>query len=162
MDVLAASIQNKKGQPYTNYRSDAIAEGIKLLKAQDKARKVSHGETGAAKLLPKEIAKIPKEIISKDPQKVLEQRRQQFLNRLADHKKGGKGTTVVTAAHAVFDKLSDGRAYSRKELVQVTPYKATNSSGFEGIMLVLKEIKYIDNSGGKCAFTDKVFPHGRP
>lgn len=154
---------NKRGKPYTNYRSDAIQDGLKLLKAEQKAEKtrIINSKIGAARLMASEINKIPKEEISKDPTKVLEQREHQFLDRLANHKKGGTGKTVVNSAKAVFRKLKDGKAYSRKELVKVTSYKATNSSGFEGIMKVLYEMKLVEGKG-KTTFTSKVFPHGRP
>ena len=158
MDILAASITDKRGKPYRNHRSDAIVEGMKRLKAQGKAQK----SKGAGKLLQAEIDKIPKEIISKDPTKVLEKRRTQFLERLARHKKGGTGATVVEAANAVWNKLQDGQSYSRKELVAMTSYKGTNSSGFEGIMKVLLESGMIESTLGKSRFTEKVFPHGRP
>ena len=161
MDALASSIKNKKGKPYTNHRSDAIADGMKRLVAQDQAEKVKYGKIGAAKLSQSEIDKIPKEVISKDPVKVLEQRFVQFLDRLAKEKKGGRGEVVVDAAHIVWKKLSDGKAYSRKELVAKTPYKATNSSGFEGIMKVLTQMDFIEGKG-KCQFSAKVLPHGRP
>ena len=161
MDILAALITSKKGKPYTNHRSDAICEGLKLLQAQNKAEKIKHGKVGAARLLPPEIDKIPKEEISKDPVKVLEQRFQQFLGRLAKHKRGGTGEMVVKAAKAVWKKLQDGKAYSRRELVATTSYKGTNSSGFEGIMKVLGQLNFIEGKG-KSSFTDKVFPHGRP
>ena len=111
--------------------------------------------------MPPEIDKIPKEEISKDPAKALEQRFQQFLDRLAKHKKGGTGENVVKAAKAVWNKLQDGKAYSRKELVARTSYKGTNSSGFEGIMKVLGELHFVEGKG-KSSFTDRVFPHGRP
>ncbi len=161
LDILAGSIKDKRGKPYTNHRSDAIVEGMKRLQKDGHAERIAHGKTGAAKLTDAEIAKIPKEVISKDPSKVLEQRRVQFLERLARHKKGGTGETVVAAANAVWNKLQDGKAYSRKELVAVTSYKGTNSSGFEGIMKVLSETGMIEGKG-KSQFTDKVFPHGRP
>lgn len=164
LDVLAASITTKKGKPYTNHRSDAICEGLKLLQAQSQAEKIKYGNTGAARLFPAEIAKIPKEVICKDPAKVLKQRYQQFLERLAGNKKGGKGETIRLAAKAVWKKLEDGKAYSRKELVAVTAYKGTNSSGFEAIVKVLIELTFVEGTGkkGQLTFTSKVFPHGRP
>lgn len=158
MDILAGSITDKRGKPYRNHRSDAIVEGMKHLKAEGKAEK----SKGVARLMQAEIDKIPKEVISKDPSKVLEQRKIQFLERLAKHKKGGTGATVVEAANAVWNKLRDGQFYSRKELVAMTSYKGTNSSGFEGIMKVLLEIGMIESRNGKNRFTDKVFPYGRP
>ena len=158
MDILAASITDKRGKPYRNHRSDAIVEGMKRLKAEGKAEK----SKGVGKLLQVEIDKIPKEVISKDPAKILKQRRAQFLERLAKHKKGGTGATVVEAANAVWNKLEDGQSYSRKELVAMTSYKGTNSSGFEGIMKVLVESGMIESTHGKSRFTDKVFPYGRP
>lgn len=163
MDELAGSITKKDGKPYTNHRSDAIMEGIKRLKTQNQAEKIKYQRIGAAKLTEAEINKIPKEKISSDPQKVLKQRCQQFLEKLSRHKKGGKGEKIVAAANAVWDKLLDGDAYSSKQLVAVTGYSATNSSGFEAIMVTLKSSGMVANKGkGKYAFTEKVFPHGRP
>lgn len=112
-------------------------------------------------MLQSEIDKIPREVIAKDPAKVLEARFQQFLDRLASKSKGGSGASVTEAAERVWKKLCDGKAYSRKELVEVTSYKGTNSSGFEAIVQVLNELKFVEGKG-KCAFTAKVFPHGRP
>jgi len=161
MDLLASSITNSKGKAYTNHRSDAIVGGIWYLEQQDQAKKVAYGKAGAAVLLQSEIDKIPKEVISKDPAKVLEMRRKQFLERLATHKKGGTSPKIVGAANAVWEKLSKGKAYSRKELVKVTDYGGTNSGGFEAIMITLLKLKFAEGSP-KMAFTDKVFPHGRP
>ena len=113
-------------------------------------------------MLPPEIKKIPKEVISRNPQKVIEKRFEQFLSRLAESKKGGKGTTIVNAAGSVWDKLLDGKEYDRKQLVEVTSYKGTNSSGFEAIMKVLLKHSMIEANGKKYRFTEKVFPFGRP
>ncbi len=163
MDDLAISITNKKGKPYTSYRSDAIAEAMKRLKAQNKAEKIKYKNTGAARLTEEEINKIPKEEISSDPQKVLEQRHAQFLEKLSRHKKGGNGKKLVSSAKAVWDKLLDGKAYTSKELVSATEYSGTNSSGFEAIMGTLKASDMIEaKSKGKYSFTEKIFPHGRP
>ncbi len=163
MDELAASITNKRGKPYTNHRSDAIVEGLKRLKAEGQAEKIKFKSTGAAKLTQSEIDKIPKEEISSDPQKVLEQRREQFLERLSRHKKGGKGARIVGAANAVWNKLLDGKAYTSKQLVAATDYTGTNSSGFEAIMVTLKKKDFVAaKEKGKYAFTNKVFPHGGP
>ncbi|OEU12550.1 hypothetical protein FRACYDRAFT_243802 [Fragilariopsis cylindrus CCMP1102] len=74
MDILASSITTKAGKPYKNHRSDAIQEGMKLLKAQGRAEK---------------------------------------------------------------------------------------TKGNLGIMKVLTQLKFVEGKG-KCSFTDKIFPHGRP
>mmetsp|Transcript_9287 Transcript_9287/g.22541 ORF Transcript_9287/g.22541 Transcript_9287/m.22541 type:complete len:134 (-) Transcript_9287:95-496(-) len=132
--------------------------GMRLLKKQGKAEK---GPGNVARLLQSEIDRIPREEISKDPAKVMEQRLHQFLDRLSSNPKGGAGEKIVEAAKQVWRKLSDGKAYSRKQLVAVTSYKATNSSGFEAIMKVLNELKFVDGKG-QSSFTDKVFPYGRP
>mmetsp|Transcript_9286 Transcript_9286/g.22539 ORF Transcript_9286/g.22539 Transcript_9286/m.22539 type:complete len:283 (-) Transcript_9286:95-943(-) len=158
LDVLASSITSKNGKPYKNPRSDAIQMGMRLLKKQGKAEK---GPGNVARLLQSEIDRIPREEISKDPAKVMEQRLHQFLDRLSSNPKGGAGEKIVEAAKQVWRKLSDGKAYSRKQLVAVTSYKATNSSGFEAIMKVLNELKFVDGKG-QSSFTDKVFPYGRP
>lgn len=158
MDILASSITSKLGKSYKNPRSDAIQMGLKLLKAQGKAEK----NATSARLLQSEIDRIPREEIAEDPAKVLEQRYQQFLDRLASNPKGGKGEKVVMAASRVWAKLCDGKAYTRKQLVQVTSYKGTNSSGFEAIMKVLNELRFVEGKKGQSSFTDKVFPHGRP
>mmetsp|Transcript_16394 Transcript_16394/g.33752 ORF Transcript_16394/g.33752 Transcript_16394/m.33752 type:complete len:175 (+) Transcript_16394:3-527(+) len=157
LDVLASSITSKSGKPYKNPRSDAIQMGLKLLKKEGKAEK----NGGNARLLKSEIDQIPKEEILKDPAKVLEQRLKQFLERLASNPKGGTGDKLVTAAQQVWDKLCDGKAYTRRQLVAVTSYKGTNSSGFEAIMKVLNELKFVDGKG-QSSFTEKIFPHGRP
>ena len=163
MDVLAASITNKRGKPYTNPRSDAIVEGMKRLKTEGQAEKIKFKSTGAAKLTQTEIEKIPQEEISSDPQKVLEQRREQFLERLSRHKKGGKGAKIIGAANAVWNKLSDGKPYTAKQLVAATDYTGTNSSGFEAIMVTLKKTDFVAaEEKNKYAFTNKIFPHGRP
>ena len=163
MDELAGLITNKNGKPYTNHRSDAIMEGIKRLKAQNQAEKVKYKNMGAAKLTDEEINKIPKEEISSDPQKVLDQRLAQFLEKLSRHKKGGNGAKIVSAANAVWEKLLDGKPYTSKQLVGATEYSGTNSSGFEAIMVTLKASGMVEaKAKGKYSFTEKVFPHGRP
>ena len=68
----------------------------------------------------------------KDPEQVVKQRKAQFLLILKNHPKGGSGEKVTVAATAVWDKLLDGKAYTRKELVADTTYVGSNSSGFEG------------------------------
>jgi hypothetical protein len=160
MDILAPSITTKAGKPYKNHRSDAIQEGMKLLKAQGRAEKTK-GNLGVARLLQSEIDKIPKEKISTDPHQVVKQRKAQFLRSLENCPKGGSGETITDAATIVWNKLLDGDAYTRKELVADTSYKAANSTGFEGIMKVLTQLKFVEGKG-KCSFTDKIFPHGRP
>jgi hypothetical protein len=160
MDILASSITTKAGKPYRNHRSDAIQDGMKLLKAQGKAEK-TRGNLGVARLLQSEIDKIPKEKISNDPEQVVKQRKAQFLLSLENHPKGGSGEKITEAATAVWNKLLDGKAYNRKELVSDTSYSGTNSTGFEGIMKVLTQLKFVEGKG-KCSFSDKIFPHGRP
>jgi hypothetical protein len=157
IDILASSITTKAGKSYRNHRSDAIQEGMKLLKAEGKAEK----DGGVARLLQSEIDKIPKEKISKDPEQVVKQRKAQFLLSLEHHPKGGSGEKVTEAATAVWNKLLDGEAYTRKELVADTTYKGSNSTGFEGIMKVLTQLQFVEGKG-KCSFSDKIFPHGRP
>jgi hypothetical protein len=133
---------------------------MKLLKAQGRAEKTK-GNRGVARLLPSEIDKIPKEKISTDPHQVVKQRKAQFLISLENCPKGGSGETITDAATIVWNKLLDGNAYTRKELVADTSYKAANSTGFEGIMKVLTQLKFVEGKG-KCSFSDKIFPHGRP
>jgi len=162
LDILAGLTMGVKGKPFTNHRSDAIQEGLKLLKSRNQAEKVKGaGEVGIAKLMQSEIAKIPKEVISSDPKKVLEQRYKQFIDRLAKHKKGGTNENLVTSAKRVWDKLLDGNSYTSNELVAETHYKGTNASGFEAIMMVLKALNFVGNRT-PYFFTDKVFPHGKP
>ena len=159
LELLASSITSKSGKPYKNYRSDAIQMGMKLLKDEKKAGKMK--ANNCAELLPLEIDKIPKETISKDPAKVCDQRLQQFLRCLSSTPKGGSGERVVAAAHAVWNKLLEGKPYTRKQLVAATSYKGTNSSGFEAIMKALNVLKFVEGKG-QSSFTDKVFPYGRP
>lgn len=161
LDILAASITSKSGKPYKNHRSDAIQEGMKLLKAQGKAEKTGGNKNSVARLLQSEIDKIPKEKISKDPNQVVKQRKAQFLLSLENHPKGGSGEKVTDAATDVWNKLLDGEEYTRKELVADTTYAGTNSTGFEAIMKVLIQLKFVEGKG-KCSFSDKIFPHGRP
>merc|ERR1712238_281882 len=139
--------------------------GMKLLKAEGKAEKVVGGSNGKkggcalARLLPLEIGKIPKETISKDPNKNLEVLYTKFISRLESHPKGGSGKTVIAAALVVWNKLLDGHEYSRKELVTDTTYKGTNSSGFEAIMKVLLELHFVEagKTKGKSSFSDKIY-----
>lgn len=165
MDMLAASITSKAGKPYTNPKSDAIQEGMKRLKMEGKAEKVAgrggKGNCGVARLLPAEIDKIPKEKISHDPEKAMKGLYDRFLWKLGQVPKGGTSVAIQTAAAIVWNKLLDGHAYTRKELVGGTDYSGTNSSGFEAIMKALTLLNFVEGKP-KCSFTVKVKRYSIP
>jgi len=154
MDTLATSIG------YKHPRSDAIAAAMKSLKEDgwvDKTKNICKFTEQGIK------ANVPEEKPAENPEEAMAMFWNQFQMKLDSNPKAS-GTTVAAAAEAIWSALKDGKAYSKKELVDLTSYGMVRSTGFEQIMKALKDIGFTEESSekGKLQFSDKVFPFGRP
>jgi hypothetical protein len=143
---------------YKNPRSDAFADAIKLLCEDGMVEKTkedcSFSEAGR-----KKYTKETK------PAENREEAWQMFWDQYDSALKANpkaKSAKAREAASIVWNKLKDGKGYTRKVLVGLTEYKGINSTGFEGPMACLNNLGFIQTNNTKISFTDKMFPFGRP
>ena len=152
LDTLAAAIG------YKHPRSDAIADAMKLL-VKDGVVEKTRGICKFTSAGVKEHA--PEETPASNPEEAMQRFWDHFQTKLASLA-NGKGAKCQEASKAVWDKLKDGKAYSKKELVKTTSYAMERSSGFEAIIKALNQLKFLDKVDGKVEFAPKLFPFGRP
>ena len=150
LDTLAAACG------YKHPRSDAISEAIKLLSKSGILEKTKN----VCKFTDEGVEqKVPKVVPAANPEEAMAQ----FWNQ-AEMRLEGSGTTVFEAAKAIFDLMKDGKAYSLDDMVEVTAYGMARSTGFATVRKAFEaELKFICKTpDGNFAFTDKMFPFGRP
>jgi hypothetical protein len=146
------------GVGYKHPRSDAFKDAIKLLKEDGLVEK----KKGNCNFTDKAIKKYTKEMESAaNPEEAMQQFWNQFEGKLKLSKKTS-GATVLTAAKVMWDMLKDGNGYTKQALVDATSYNMERSTGFGEILKCFKELRFTETSNGKVAFTDKLFPFGRP
>ena len=144
---------------YTNHRSDAIIEAVKqLTKTEDLMTKTKMDCSLTQAAIDEHASEEPQ---AQDPEQAMEQFWNLFQKKL-DSQTKTKGQAAQLAAKHVWDLLKDGKVHSLQDMVDVTSYKARNSSGFEGIMKALKDLEFSEKVGQDYRFTDKMFPFGRP
>lgn len=144
---------------YTNHRSDAIIAAVKqLTKSEDLMTKTKDDCSLTQAAIDEHASEEPQ---AQDPEQAMEQFWNHFQKKL-DSQTKTKGQAAQEAAKHVWDLLKNGKVHSLHDMVDVTSYKARNSSGFEGIMKALKDLAFIEKVGQDYCFTDKMFPFGRP
>lgn len=145
---------------YKNVRSDAILASLKALVNDDVAEKTAKSCRFTAHGI--ELY-APKETHAESPDQALAQFWTQFEMKLASKSKSS-GDKVAVASKAVWDKLKDGKAHHKDDLVALTTYGMSRSTGFGEILMALRQLGFTEAgpNGGTIVFTDKVFPFGRP
>ena len=143
---------------YKNVRSDAVAAARKLMAADDKAvynkGNVKFTERGIEEFV---TAMKP----AANPKEALEMFWNHFEAKLSNTK-NATSDKARESARSIFDKLADGKAYTKKQLLEVTHYGMERSTGFPETLKALAQINLTQTVDGKIAFDDKLFPFGRP
>jgi hypothetical protein len=143
---------------YTNVRSDAIMAAKKLMQAEGLVQ-VSDKTCMLTERGRKEL--VPDVRPAADPEEAWKQFWDHLDIKLSSESKTG-GDNAKASAKRMFDLLKDGKSYTNKELLAVTHYGMARSSGFPETLKAMKDIKFVEQSDGAYAFTEKMFPFGRP
>jgi len=104
------------------------------------------GEGGTLKLTQKRIAEVGEDAIA------VPQTNNDMQAKLKEQNK-------VKKAHAVFDLLTDGKAYARSEIAEQQLEMEENKT-FKTYMCYLSKV--VDKVDGKVRLKDIAFPIGRP
>lgn len=143
---------------YKHVRSDAILAAKKLMKAGEMG--TVNGKT--CKLTEKGIEElVPDMKPAKNPEEAMAQFWNHLEMKLSMEQKT-KNDKAKTSARAIFDKLADGKGYTKKELLKLTHYGMERSTGFPETFKAMKDLEFTQQNGQKVSFTDKLFPFGRP
>lgn len=63
---------------------------------------------------------------------------------------------------AIFELLQDGESHTVSDLLEVSEYGRTDSTGYRKIMSGLKQLGLLEKKGKTVRFSDKAFKFGRP
>jgi len=152
METLAAAVG------YKHPRSDAILAAMKELKADGVVIKKAE----VCQLTEQGIEEHVEEVEpAENAAAAMEQFWKHLEMKLASNEKS-KGDKVLEAATNIWNLLKDGKARDMDEIVGVTSYGMARSTGFGEIMKALRDLGFVHKQNGKVAFTDKLFPFGRP
>jgi hypothetical protein len=143
---------------YKNVRSDAILAAKKLMKDRGLAQ-VSGGNCMLTDRGREEL--VPDVKPADNPEEALKQFWDHLVVKLSSDSKTASDKAKGSAKN-MFDLLKDGKSYTNKELLAVTHYGMARSTGFPELIKAMKDIKFVEQSNGTYAFTEKMFPFGRP
>jgi hypothetical protein len=154
LDTIASAVG------YKNPRSDAVADSLKELIMDGIVHKP---RKGVCMFTPIGIERYAPKIKECDsPEAAMEQFWKQFLMKLSSNSKTS-GKKVAEAAKVVWDELKDGQFHSKHALVAMTTYGMVRSTGYGEMISALGQLRFTNSGPNETiAFTDKVFPFGRP